>query len=487
MVDSIFEKVQNLCVRRGLVFPSNSNYAGVGGFFDYSGYGFELKENIKKAWFNFFVYSRNDIVPFDGSIIGNPLVWKVSGHTDNFSDLIISSKATKKTYRLDHLIEDFCVKNKVDFKVEGKNPEELIEFIKGHDVKGENGEHDWDYDNAKPMNLMFQTQIGVGANSLTGYLRPETAQSIFSSFKMIYASSRKKLPFGIAQAGKSFRNEISPRNFTFRSREFSQMELEYFYEDFQLTSTFTDKIFVLTEEFQETNKPEVEMSAEELNSKVQSKPVFYWLCETIKFLDSIGLNRENIRLRQHVKKELSHYSSETWDIEFDFSFGFKELIGIADRGDFDLSRHLKESTGKETINIDGREVKIRVVEPAFGLDRLFLAVLNDAYSELVEDGETKTILKLSDKISPVQYCVFPLMKKDGLPEKALEIFNALKVRGLKVEYDDAGSIGKRYARADEVGIAYCLTIDYDTLEKNDFTIRQRDSREQKRVKLSDII
>lgn len=486
-MSDIFDKVQNLCLRRGLVFPSNSNYAAVGGFFDYAGYGFEIKENIKKAWLNFFVYSRNDVVVFDGSIVGNPLVWNISGHTENFTDPIITSKESKKTYRLDNLIEDFCKKNNVTFQIQGKKIEELIQFVKEHEVKGENGEQDWDFENVKPINLMFQTQIGAGTNTLTGYLRPETAQSIFSSFKTIYNTSRKKLPFGVAQVGKSFRNEISPRNFTFRAREFTQMELEYFYEDFTQASSFEGKINVLTEEAQTTNTGIIPLSLDELNSKVKSKPVFYWLCEVIKFLDSIGLKRDNLQLRQHVKKELSHYSSETWDFEFNFSFGFKEIIGIADRGTFDLSRHLKESTGKETVNVDGREVAIKVVEPAFGLDRLFLAVLNDAYYELVEEGETKIIIKLNDKISPINYCVFPLMKKDGLPEKALELFNSLKARSFKVEYDEAGSIGKRYARADEIGVAYCLTIDYTSLEKNDFTIRQRDSREQKRISLSDII
>ncbi|MFH0713918.1 MAG: glycine--tRNA ligase [Candidatus Micrarchaeota archaeon] len=489
---NVVENVVALCARRGLVFPTADVYGGFAGFFDFGPVGVELKRNIVNSWWSTFVTKREDVVGIDGSIITNPLVWKASGHLDSFTDPLVDCKKCKTRYRADQLIED-----ELKLSVDGIAPKQLEELIAKHKLvcpkcKGELTE-------VRIFNLMFSTQVGVLNNEESkSYLRPETAQSIFTAFKTIHGVSRKQLPYGIAQVGKAFRNEIAPRNFLFRCREFEQAEIEYFVnpEKMDECEYFAKehenfKAIFYTAEMQEKKKEHKELKVGDLLEEkvIGNKWHAYWLVESMKWLtDVIGLKKENLRFRQHVKTELSHYSSETWDIEYNYPWGWKELQGIANRGNFDLTQHAKHS-GKE-ITVFDEATKQRlvpfVIEPSIGIGRLLFTVLVDAFYQKEEKGEVKNVLRFSTTVAPVKVAVFPLMKKDGLAEKAREVFEKLKATGLAVEYDESGSIGKRYARQDEIGTPFCITIDYDSLEKDDVTLRVRDSGEQERVKISKI-
>ncbi|MEM4254934.1 MAG: glycine--tRNA ligase [Candidatus Norongarragalinales archaeon] len=475
------DKVVNLCSRRGLVFPNSEIYSPLGGFFDYAHYGLAIKKRIASAWWDYFVKQREDVVGLDGSIISSPKVWKASGHLENFTDPLVECKKCKSRFRADQLVRD-----ELKLEVEGLDEKTLAKLISEHKLvcekcRGELAE-------AKTFNLMFKTQVGViedDANAV--FLRPETAQTIFADFKSIAGFARKKLPFGIAQIGKAFRNEISPRNFLFRAREFEQMELEFFLHPNKSPRfdkiKLNQKIKVFTARAQSQKSGLVEKSVEKLFEEkiVSNEWLVYWLAEAWFFLtEELGLKKENLRMRQHVATELSHYSKETWDVEYDYpEWGWKELVGIANRGDFDLQQHQKHS-GKDLSVFDEeskQKVLPTVIEPSFGLDRLFFTVLIDSFEE---EGE-KTVLKLERRIAPLDCAVFPLMAKDGLDEKAREVFEMLKHLGLECEYDERGSIGKRYARMDEIGVPLCITVDYDSLEKNDCTVRYRDSGKQERV------
>lgn len=480
------DEITNLCLRRGFVFPSAEIYGSFAGFFEYAYYGVELKKRLEDLWWNRFVREREDVVGIDGSLLLPKKVFQASGHLENFTDPLVECKKCKSRYRADQLIMD-----ELKLEVDGLSDEKLNELLKKHKLvcekcKGELSE-------AKRFNLMFETQVGATGNESL-YLRPETAQNIFIDFKQVYAIARKKLPFGIAQSGKSFRNEISPRNFLFRTREFSQLEIEFFVNPkqknhFHLSKEHESvKLLVLTAKAQEKNEKAKHFTIKELLTEkiVSSKVMAYWIAEYALFFHELGLN--NLRLRQHVSTELSHYSSETFDFEYDYpELGWRELMGIADRGDFDLAAHGKIS--KKDLSIFDDESKERVlphvIEPSLGLDRLFFTVLINSFDERKEGTEAKALLKLPSLVAPVHVGVFPLMKKDGLAEKARSVFDSLK-KEFHCEYDDAGSIGKRYARMDEIGCAYCLTIDYDSLEKDDVTIRDRDSTKQKRIKISSL-
>jgi len=492
IAQNVSEKTINLCIRRGLIFPSSEIYGSPGGFFDYGPIGVEIKRNLEALWWKHFVRDREDIAGMEGSLINVPEIWKASGHVESFNDPLVECKKCKKRFRADHLVE-----GALKISVDGLPLSKVQELMTQHkivcpDDKGE-------LSSIKSFNLMFKTHIGaVEDEKSEAYLRPETAQLIFTNFKMVQMAARKKLPFGIAQIGKAFRNEIAPRNFVFRCREFGQMEIEYFVHPKKLNecphidSVSNVSIPVCTAEMQAQGKND-ETKAITINDGLKTK-VFgtqwhaYWLATCVNWFVSIGIRKENLRLRQHTKDELSHYSSETWDIEYKYPWGWKELMGIANRSDFDLKQHTKFS-GKD-LSIFDDEAKERitphVIEPSFGLDRLLFTLLMDAYSEKVEDGESKTILKLHSDLAPAKVAVFPLMKKDGLSEKAKEIYGILKTKA-KCEYDEAGSIGKRYARTDEVGIKWAVTIDYDTLKDGTVTIRDRDTAKQERIKVSDII
>ncbi len=494
------QKVINLCSRRGMLVQSGEIYGGMAGFFDYLGYGAQLKKNVERAWWKKFVESREDIIGIDGAEITHPRTWEASGHAENFADPLVECGKCKSKFRADHLLEE-----ELKISVDGLPPQKLQELMQAHKLKCQKCGGELSLLNQ--FNLMFKTSVGAGTEAVSAYLRPETAQLIFTNFKTVANTMRCKLPFGMAQIGKAYRNEISPRNFVFRCREFSQMEIEFFIDGTKLDDCphahkyESSKVLVLTAVEQEKHaagkggeaKAQEETIGELLRKKtIGSKWMACWIGEVLAFLHELGIQKENLRLRQHVSTELSHYSKETWDVEYNYPWGWKELIGIAYRTDFDLKQHAKHSGANLSIfdQDSGQTVVPHVIEPSFGLDRLFFTLLLDAYNEnsatsqAGKDGKeaegSSILLKLSPKISPVQVAVFPLMKKDGLSEKARAIFESLRSKFV-CQFDSAGSIGKRYARMDEIGTPYCITIDYETLEQGTLTIRERDSGKQARV------
>jgi len=454
------EDISVFCKKKGFVYPNSEIYGSFAGFFDYGHLGVELKNNIKNAFWKRFVQERSDVVGIDGTIITHPRVWKASGHVDSFTDFI---------YR--------CDKCKV--------------VMKGEDNKGMkcpkcNG----DMKNEGVFNLMFTTQVGSAKGNIS-YLRPETAQVIFTNYKLVQESARMKLPFGIAQVGKAFRNEISPRDFLFRSREFEQFEIEFFVHpkkvgDCSLVKEVeTMKVNIITSELQEKDKEHIEMTIKQMvEKKICSAWHAYWLAEFYKFFLDFGIKKENLRLREHLKDELAHYASACFDIEYKFPFGWKEIHGNADRGQFDLKQHMEFS--KNLLDYYDEESKEKVIpyvaaEPSQGIDRAFLAFLIDAYENDKKRGNV--VLKLDSRLAPVKVGVFPLVNK--LNEKAKDVFNVLK-KEFNCVFDKSGSVGRRYARADESGIPYCITIDFDSLKDKACTIRDRDSTKQIRVKINDL-
>lgn len=481
------DQVVQLCARRRLLYPTGEIYGSYAGFFDYGPLGVELKRNLERAWWDHFVRQREDVVGMDGAIITSPGVWKASGHVDAFNDPLVTCKKCKNRFRMDHLLEE-----ELGLSVEGLTHEKLAALLVEKKIKCPKCKGD--LEEGKAFNLMFQTHVGVvqGEQNLA-YLRPETAQLIFADFKLLQQASRKRLPFGIAQIGKAFRNEIAPRNFVFRSREFHQMEIEFFVHPKKMDECdvpdewLAESVCVLTAELQQKNAQATSRSFSDLweQKRVKTKWHLYWLACSWRFLKKLGVRPENLRLREHLPAELSHYSSETWDLEYHYPWGWKELMGVANRGDFDLQQHQKGS-GKDLSYFD-EETKEKllphVIEPSWGLERLLLTLLIDAYREKEEKGEVKVTLALPPFLSPVQAAVFPLMKKDGLAEKARALATRLQTE-FAAEYDEAGSIGKRYARHDEVGTPYCITVDYDTLKDDTVTLRERDSTAQKRVSAS---
>ncbi len=439
------EELTSFCKRRGIIFPSSEIYGGLAGFFDYGPIGIEMINNIRNEWWKAIVHSNLDIVGINGAIITHPKVWEASGHVDEFIDFLVECKKCKEKFRADHLIEE-----KLKIKTEGLKEKELNELIKKNKLKcpkckGELGD-------VHEFNLMFKTKVGPGDGETT-YLRPETAQLIYLNFKNVVDTSRQKIPFGIAQIGKAFRNEISPRNFLFRMREFEQMEMQYFVKK-EDASKFFEK---------------------------WQKARFEWYL-------SLGINKKNLRVREHVKKELAHYAKKAVDIEYKFDFGWKEIEGIHNRGDWDLSQHEKFS--KKDLKYFDEETKKKfipwIIETSAGLDRVFLTFLVDAYHEEKVKGEKRIVLKIHPKIAAYKAAIFPLVNKDGLPEKAREVYNLVKGCFLCF-YDEKGSIGRRYRRMDEIGTPFCITIDHQTLEDNTVTVRNRDTMEQKRVKIDELL
>jgi len=446
MVESM-DKIVNLCKSRGYIYPGSEIYGGLANTWDYGPLGARLKNNIKDTWRKRFIQERENAYEVDAAILMHPRVWEASGHVSGFSDPLIDCKSCKMRHRVDNLIDDFDENAHAD----GMTQEEMISYIKEHKVPCPKCGNS-DYTEIRQFNLMFKTFQGVTEDAKnTVYLRPETAQGIFVNFKNVQRTTRKKLPFGIGQIGKSFRNEITPGNFTFRTREFEQMELEFFC------------------------KPGTDLEWHT-----------YWKDYCKKFLIDLGMKEENIRLRDHSKEELVFYSAATTDIEFAFPFGWGELWGIADRTDYDLSRHMEAS--KEDLTYLDPETNEKYVpycvEPAVGVDRIFLTVLCDEYDEEeVGEGDVRTVLHLHPSMAPVKVAVLPLSKK--LSPKAEEVFEKLSKKYM-CEYDEAGSIGKRYRREDEIGTPYCVTVDFDTETDNSVTIRDRDTMEQVRVKIDEL-
>jgi glycyl-tRNA synthetase len=426
------DKVVALCKRRGFIFPSSEIYGGVGSTYDFGHYGVLLKTNVKGEWWRAMLQERDDIVALDSAILQHPRVWEASGHLAGFTDPLVDCRTCKARFRADHLGDLACPKKP------SKHPGEFEEC---------------DLTEARDFNLMFETTVGpVKETGSTAYLRPETAQGIFINFKNVLQFSRKKPPFGIAQVGKSFRNEITPGNFIFRTREFEQMEMEFFV-------------------------PPAE------------SPQWYehWKAERRRWYEELGIRPDHLRLREHDADELSHYSSGTADVEYLFPIGWSELEGIANRTDFDLRAHAEHS-GQALEYFDG-QTKERyvphVIEPAAGADRATLAFLVDAYDEEQVEGESRTVLKLHPRLAPVKAAVLPLVRKDGQPELAREVHRELR-GAMQTEYDEGGSIGKRYRRHDEIGTPWCVTIDHQSLEDRTVTVRDRDSLSQDRVPIADL-
>jgi glycyl-tRNA synthetase len=420
------EKLVNLCKRRGIVFPTSDIYGGLGSTFDYGPLGVEIKRNVKEAWWREMVQYRSDVLGLDSAIFQHPRTWEASGHLQNFTDPLVDCKECKHRFRADKISG-------------GKCP----------DCGGE-------LTPARNFNLMFKTFVGpVEETAATVYLRPETAQGIFANFENIVDTQRVKLPFGVAQIGKSFRNEITTENFIFRTREFEQMEMEFFI------------------------KPD---TAEE------ETWYRYWVDFRFNWHVRYGIKRDHLRAREHATDELSHYSSGTTDIEYLYPFGWGELEGVAKRGSFDLDQHAKASGHDLTYFDEDAKTRYRpwVVEPALGVDRSMLAFMLDAYDEDVVENEERIVLRLDPRLAPVKVAVYPLLRKAGQPEKAIAIRDALK-RHFTVAYDQAGSIGRRYRRQDEVGTPFGITIDHQTMEDDTVTLRDRDSTTQDRVKIAALV
>lgn len=417
------EKLVSLCKRKGFIFQSGGIYGGMNGCWDFGPLGVELKRNLKNDWWYYFVQTRDDMVGLDASIITRPEVWVASGHVAEFHDIVVDCKECKHRFRADHLEGDRCP-----------------------DCGGELTE-------PKQFNSMLKTELGVSEDTaVKTYLRPETCQPIFVDFKEVYTSTRVKIPFGIAQVGKSFRNEVNPRNFIFRSREFEQMEIEFFCREEDEEQWFA-----------------------------------HWQEQIWGWFTSIGIKAEKLRWYEHPKESLAHYSKRTVDVEYDFPFGWGELQGLANRGTFDLTQHSKHS-GKDLAFFD-QEKNERyiptVIEPSAGADRTVLAVLCDAYFEEVVNGEERIVMRLHPRLAPIKAAVLPLVKKDGLAELAEGLERKLRKK-FNTYYDAAGAIGRRYRRQDEIGTPYCICVDFDTKENGTVTIRDRDTMEQVRVPMDEV-
>ena len=453
-VEKTMEKIVALAKTRGFMYAGSEIYGGLANTWDYGPLGVELKNNVKKAWWDAFIRTSPYNVGMDSAILMNPEVWVATGHVGNFDDPLMDCKACKARFRADKLIEDYMSAQGVPIEnpIDGWSNQQMEQYIEDNQIACPTcGKHD--FTPIRQFNLMFKTFQGVteDAKSVV-YLRPETAQGIFVNFKNVQRTSRKKVPFGIGQIGKSFRNEITPGNFTFRTREFEQMELEFFCQP----------------------GTDLEWYA-------------YWKDFCMNWLQDLGLDRDHLRLRDHSPEELAFYSRGTSDIEYTFPFGWGELWGIADRTDYDLKRH-QEHSGEDMSYFDqttGEKYVPYCIEPSLGADRVTLAFLCEAYDEEeLEGGDVRTVLRFSPKLSPVKAAVLPLSKK--LNEQAQEVFSMLSAH-YNVQYDDTGSIGKRYRRQDEIGTPYCITIDFDTLENGSVTIRHRDSMEQERMPISELL
>lgn len=448
------EDIVSLAKMRGYVFPGSEIYGGLSNTWDYGPLGVELKNNVKKTWWKKFVQEKEYNVGIDAAILMNPEVWVASGHVGGFSDPLIDCKACKSRFRVDKLIEDFYMNEKGEelTGLDGLSNEELVEILNKEQIPCPKCGK-FDYTDVRKFNLMFKTFQGVTEDTTSEiYLRPETAQGIFVNFRNVQRTSRKKVPFGIAQIGKSFRNEITPGNFVFRTREFEQMELEFFCKPGEDLEWFN-----------------------------------YWRKFCYDFLVNLGVNEERLRLRDHDKEELSFYSVATTDIEYKFPFGWGELWGIADRTDYDLSQHINSVNADfvYTDPITNEKYVPYCVEPSVGVDRMFLTFLCNAYEvETLEDGSTRNVLKLHPALAPYKAAVLPLTKK--LSDKSDEVYQKLS-KVFNVDTDVSGSIGKRYRRQDEAGTPFCITVDFDTLEDETVTIRHRDSMEQERVKIDNLI
>lgn len=447
------EKLVALCKRRGFVYPTSEIYGGLASSYDYGPYGVELLNFLKQLWWREFIQARDDMVGVDSQIMLHPQTWVASGHVSSFTDPLVEDKKTHKRYRADHLIEEAVktIGGVEDIVVEDMSLSDMAAFIREHDIKSPDGN---DITEPKAFNILFETSIGViaGEKSVV-YLRGETAQGIFSNFKNVVDSSRVKLPFGIGQIGKSFRNEITSGQFVFRTLEFEQAEIEYFFDP---ETTDWENLF-----------------------KSWQDAMWEFVTKTL------GIREEKLRWRKHTDTERSHYSKDTYDLEYEFPFGWKELWGIAYRTDYDLKQHMQHS-GMDLQYRDPDSGKVfvpHVIEPAAGVNRLLLMVLADAYHE----EENRVVMRFAPRLAPKTVAVFPLVKnKEAIVSRARDIYGELK-KHFRAVWDERGNIGKRYYAQDEVGTPWCVTVDYDTLEKDVVTIRDRDTMKQESVPVDAII
>lgn len=432
------EELVSYCKRRGFVFQASEIYGGVAGMYDFGPYGVELKNNLKRLWWKQVVYKNTNVVGLDSAIIQNPKVWEASGHVERFNDPMVDCKACKKRFRADKLAD-----------IDSTDVKELTDIIDKLDCPN-CGKHDWT--DIRQFNLLMKTYLGpVEDDSAVAYLRGETCQGIYTNYDNVRETTRAKLPFGVAQIGKAFRNEITPGDFLFRQREFEQAEMQMFVHPDEASKVFAE-----------------------------------WKQARMEWHQSF-LTKENLRFREHGENERAHYAKDAWDIEYNFPFGFKEMEGIHNRGDWDLSRHSKYSS-KELDYFDeasGKKYIPWVVETSVGMDRLFLATILDAYHEEKVGDETRVVLKLKPELAPVKVAILPLSKKPELSKVAQEVFASVAGE-YNVEYDETQSIGKRYRRQDEIGTPLCVTVDFESLDDKAVTVRDRDSMEQERVKMSEL-
>lgn len=442
------EKIVSLCKRKGFIFPGSEIYGGLAGTFDYGPYGVLLKRAVENAWWDFFVTKRNDMYGLDAAQISSEKIWEASGHLAGFHDPLIEDSVTKKTYRTDHVLEEAgipCV---------GLTPEQMMSLIKEKGIKSKDGNL---FSDAKNFNLLFPVRMGASSEtSSIAYLRGELAQGMFTNYKNVIDSIHPKLPFGLAQIGRAFRNEIAARDFIFRTREFDLMEFEYFFDP----------------------------------RKGDWKDLFeMWRGEMYSWMDYVGIKKELAHEIEKKGVDLAHYSKRTIDIEFDFPFGQKELYGLAYRTDFDLTQHEKYSGISQAYVDDSTGEKFipHVLEPTFGINRTILAILTSAYSEEeLENGDSRVVLRFAKRVAPVQIAVLPLSKKEELTSFAEKLVEGLK-KIARVSYDETQSIGKRYRRQDEIGTPYCVTVDFDTLTDNAVTVRDRDTMKQERISIDELV
>ena len=446
------QDITSLAKRRGFVYPGSEIYGGLANTYDYGPLGVELLRNLKNLWWQDFVQVRDDIVGIDTGVLMHPKVWQASGHTESFADALVDCKNCKTRTRADHLIENHLEKNNKTAKVEGKNPQELSKLIKDNKIPCPTcGKHDWT--DVRPFNLLFETNIGiVPENQSRVYLRGETAQGMFVNFKQVMDSTRLTLPFGLAQIGKSFRNEITKGNHIFRTLEFEQMEIEYFFDP---KKSDWKKLF-----------------------KQWKKSIFDWVT-------GLGVDPKNLRWREHTEDERSHYSQRTIDLDYKFPFGWKELWGLAYRTDYDLKQHAK-TAGVDLSYTDpktGKKITPHVIEPAGGINRLLLMLLAEGYCK----EEKRVVLKLPHKLAPHKVAVFPLLaNKKDLVDKARTL-HAMLTKSFVSAWDARGNIGKRYLYQDEAGTPFCITVDFDSLEDDTVTVRDRDTTKQERIKISKLV
>jgi glycyl-tRNA synthetase len=441
------EAIVSLAKRRGFIYQGSEVYGGLSGTWDYGPLGVTLKRNIMQLWWKMFVEDREDMYGIDAAILMNQRVWKASGHVDTFTDPLVEDVETKQRFRADHLLKD------ASHSVDGLSLADMTKLIRDNDVKSPNGN---ELSDVRTFNMMFKTTVGpVDDEASISYLRPETAQGIFTNYKNVVDSFYPDLPFGLAQQGKAFRNEISPRDFIFRSREFEQMEIEYFIDPATWEVEFTK-----------------------------------WVTLVHEWTNALGLPADSIHELEVGEADRAHYSKRTIDFEFDFPIGREELLGLAYRTDFDLGNIAREAGKNMEYTVKGTNTKFipHVIEPSFGVERALMAVLSAAYTEDEVNGEKRVYLKLPEHLAPVKYAVSPLLKnKPELVAKAREVYAILKKKHGNVMWDDNGNIGKRYRRQDEIGTPYCVVIDFESLDDNAVTIRERDSTEQKRVAISDLV